>query len=45
MPRGGHFAAHEEPTLLAEDITTFFRDLRSAHPTGSEGATSPHGCG
>ena len=24
MPRGGHFAAHEEPELLAGDITTFF---------------------
>jgi pimeloyl-ACP methyl ester carboxylesterase len=28
MPRGGHFAAHEEPGLLAEDITEFFRGLR-----------------
>lgn len=28
MPRGGHFAAHEEPGLLAEDITDFFRELR-----------------
>lgn len=28
MPRGGHFAAHEEPELLAGDITDFFRDLR-----------------
>ncbi|WP_246614342.1 epoxide hydrolase family protein [Paractinoplanes bogorensis] len=27
MPRGGHFAAHEEPDLLAADITEFFRDL------------------
>lgn len=26
MPRGGHFAAHEEPALLAEDITEFFRE-------------------
>jgi pimeloyl-ACP methyl ester carboxylesterase len=25
MPRGGHFAAHEEPALLAADITAFFR--------------------
>jgi pimeloyl-ACP methyl ester carboxylesterase len=25
MPRGGHFAAHEEPELLAGDITAFFR--------------------
>lgn len=28
MPRGGHFAAHEEPGLLADDITEFFRHLR-----------------
>jgi pimeloyl-ACP methyl ester carboxylesterase len=28
MPRGGHFAAHEEPELLAADITAFFRELR-----------------
>ncbi|MFJ6662394.1 alpha/beta fold hydrolase [Streptomyces sp. NPDC091383] len=28
MPRGGHFAAHEEPALLADDITAFFRGLR-----------------
>jgi pimeloyl-ACP methyl ester carboxylesterase len=28
MPRGGHFAAHEEPGLLARDITEFFRTLR-----------------
>lgn len=28
MPRGGHFAAHEEPDLLAHDITEFFRDHR-----------------
>ncbi|SKA35180.1 Pimeloyl-ACP methyl ester carboxylesterase [Enhydrobacter aerosaccus] len=28
MPRGGHFAALEEPTLLVEDIRSFFRPLR-----------------
>ncbi|MBC8155966.1 MAG: epoxide hydrolase, partial [Bacteroidetes bacterium] len=28
MPRGGHFAALEEPELLAEDLRTFFRPLR-----------------
>jgi microsomal epoxide hydrolase len=28
MPRGGHFAAMEEPELLADDIRTFFRPLR-----------------
>jgi pimeloyl-ACP methyl ester carboxylesterase len=28
MPRGGHFAAHEEPELLADDLRAFFRPLR-----------------
>jgi pimeloyl-ACP methyl ester carboxylesterase len=28
MPRGGHFAAAEEPQLLAEDIRSFFRHMR-----------------
>jgi pimeloyl-ACP methyl ester carboxylesterase len=28
MPRGGHFAALEQPELLASDIREFFRDLR-----------------
>ncbi len=28
MPRGGHWAATEEPELLAEDIRAFFRPLR-----------------
>ncbi len=28
MPRGGHFAAMEEPALLAEDLRAFFRPLR-----------------
>ena len=27
MPRGGHFAAYEEPELVAEDIATFFGGL------------------
>jgi hypothetical protein len=30
MPRGGHFAAMEEPELLAEDIRTWFRTFRDA---------------
>jgi pimeloyl-ACP methyl ester carboxylesterase len=29
MPRGGHFAAMEQPVLLAEEIRAFFRPLRS----------------
>ena len=28
MPQGGHFAALEEPELLAEDIGAFFRPMR-----------------
>jgi pimeloyl-ACP methyl ester carboxylesterase len=28
MPRGGHFAAAEEPDLLVEDLREFFRGLR-----------------
>ena len=28
MPRGGHFAALEEPELLVADIRAFFRPLR-----------------
>lgn len=28
MPRGGHFAPHEEPELLVDDITSFVRGLR-----------------
>jgi hypothetical protein len=27
MPRGGHFAAAEEPRLLAQDIAAFFAEL------------------
>ncbi len=28
MPKGGHFAAMEQPTLLAQDIQTFFSTVR-----------------
>lgn len=28
MPRGGHFAAMEEPELLVDDVRAFFRGLR-----------------
>jgi microsomal epoxide hydrolase len=30
MPRGGHFAAMEQPAALAEEICAFFRPLRTA---------------
>jgi len=29
FPRGGHFAAMEEPELLAEDVRKFFKELRA----------------
>jgi microsomal epoxide hydrolase len=28
MPRGGHFAALEQPEALAEEVREFFRPLR-----------------
>jgi pimeloyl-ACP methyl ester carboxylesterase len=28
MPRGGHFAAMEQPELFVEDLRTFFRTVR-----------------
>lgn len=37
MPRGGHFAALEEPELLAEDIRTWFRAFRNSLPRNSSG--------
>ena len=40
MPRGGHFAAMEEPELLVEDIRAFFRPLRvAARSTALAGMT------
>ena len=29
MPKGGHFAAMEQPDALAEDVRAFYRSLRS----------------
>ena len=31
MPKGGHFAALEQPQLLVDDVRAFFRDLRTAN--------------
>ncbi|MGH3967002.1 MAG: alpha/beta fold hydrolase, partial [Mycobacterium sp.] len=28
MPRGGHFAAFEQPTLFVDDVRAFFATLR-----------------
>jgi pimeloyl-ACP methyl ester carboxylesterase len=33
MPRGGHFAAMEEPEMLVEDIRTWFRAFRAKRDT------------
>jgi len=30
MPRGGHFAAFEQPALFVDDVRAFFRGVRSA---------------
>ena len=30
MPRGGHFAAFEQPALRVDDVRGFFRPLRQA---------------
>jgi microsomal epoxide hydrolase len=32
MPRGGHFAAMEQPDALAREIVEFFRPLRPRYP-------------
>ncbi|HEY7618060.1 MAG TPA: alpha/beta fold hydrolase [Terriglobales bacterium] len=37
MPAGGHFAAAEEPALLAQDIRNFFRPFRSEIPQVASG--------
>lgn len=31
MPRGGHFAAMEQPALFVDDLRTFFRTVRRSH--------------
>ena len=40
MPKGGHFAAMEQPDPLAEDVRAFYRSLqgmrRAAAPLGEE---------
>ncbi|CAI8035075.1 Putative epoxide hydrolase, partial [Geodia barretti] len=38
MPRGGHFAAMEQPELLSEDVRAFFRTIRQHR--SSQGARS-----
>lgn len=38
MPRGGHFAALEEPELLAEELRAFYRPLRKYQATPASDA-------
>jgi microsomal epoxide hydrolase len=42
MPRGGHFAALEEPELLAVDLHEFFADYAAA-PNGRDRRARPQG--
>jgi pimeloyl-ACP methyl ester carboxylesterase len=39
MPRGGHFAAHEEPDLLASEIAAFFANLPEAAQVSNPSAS------
>jgi microsomal epoxide hydrolase len=41
MPRGGHFAAMEQPDLLVEDIRAFFRSFRSSEIEGLHSYAAP----
>ena len=34
MPRGGHFAAMEQPGALAQELREFFRPLRDLYQAG-----------
>ena len=29
MPKGGHFAAFEQPQLFVDDVRAFFREIRA----------------
>jgi pimeloyl-ACP methyl ester carboxylesterase len=42
MPRGGHFAAMEEPELLAEDIRAWFREFRDGVITEEKPCAGGH---
>jgi epoxide hydrolase len=46
MPKGGHFAALEQPHLLAQDIRAFFAKLKvsASGRTGATGCSSTRSC-
>jgi pimeloyl-ACP methyl ester carboxylesterase len=41
LPRGGHFAAWEQPKLFSEELRTSFRSLRSSAGAAAPAATTP----
>jgi pimeloyl-ACP methyl ester carboxylesterase len=44
MPKGGHFAALEQPQLLVQDIRAFFAKLNASGQTAATGRSSPRSC-
>jgi pimeloyl-ACP methyl ester carboxylesterase len=44
MPKGGHFAALEQPELLVQDIRAFFAKLNASGQTAATGRSSARSC-
>jgi pimeloyl-ACP methyl ester carboxylesterase len=44
MPKGGHFAALEQPLLLVQDIRAFFAKLNAGGQTAARGCSSTRSC-
>jgi pimeloyl-ACP methyl ester carboxylesterase len=44
MPKGGHFAALEQPLLLVQDIRAFFAKLNAGGQTAATGCSSTRSC-
>ena len=44
MPKGGHFAALEQPQLLVQDIRAFFAKLNASGPPAATGGSSSRSC-
>ena len=42
MPKGGHFAAFEQPDLFVREVREFFRTLRSRLFPGQLGSDTPN---
>jgi hypothetical protein len=41
FPRGGHFAAVEEPQVVAEDLAAFFREIGTGLELQGGGSPTP----